>query len=106
MLNIASNVRASHDSDSVKSQWGEWRSEAAHKSYYVPVALPFPALEGKAKELEERVAELERECETLRRENDWLKGLVVGVTGSVAPPTAPSQQQHTGGTGTKRGRDD
>ncbi|KAI5885087.1 uncharacterized protein SCHCODRAFT_02521032 [Schizophyllum commune H4-8] len=64
------------------------------------------ALEGKAKELEERVAELERECETLRRENDWLKGLVVGVTGSVAPPTAPSQQQHTGGTGTKRGRDD
>ncbi|KAL1759047.1 hypothetical protein FB107DRAFT_257823 [Schizophyllum commune] len=64
------------------------------------------ALEGKAKELEERVAELERECETLRRENDWLKGLVVGVTGSVAPPTAPSQQQHTAGSGTKRGRDD
>ncbi|KAF7359378.1 BZIP domain-containing protein [Mycena sanguinolenta] len=38
------------------------------------------ALETKAKELEGRVNELERECEALRRENGWLKGLVVGVT--------------------------
>ena len=78
------------------TEYFSWDSLTVHQA----------ALEGKAKELEERVAELERECETLRRENDWLKGLVVGVTGSVAPPTAPSQQQHTGGTGTKRGRDD
>ncbi|KIK77276.1 hypothetical protein PAXRUDRAFT_389418 [Paxillus rubicundulus Ve08.2h10] len=42
------------------------------------------ALERRAKELEERVAELERECEGLRRENGWLKGLVVGVTGAGA----------------------
>ncbi|THH18760.1 hypothetical protein EW146_g2281 [Bondarzewia mesenterica] len=42
------------------------------------------ALEKKAKELEQRVAELERECEGLRRENGWLKGLVVGVTGAGA----------------------
>ncbi|KAG1715691.1 hypothetical protein ID866_1454 [Astraeus odoratus] len=42
------------------------------------------ALERRAKELEERVLELERECEGLRRENGWLKGLVVGVTGAGA----------------------
>ncbi|KAF8813906.1 hypothetical protein BYT27DRAFT_7083760 [Phlegmacium glaucopus] len=41
------------------------------------------ALEGKAKELETKVNELERECEGLRRENGWLKGLVVGVTGAA-----------------------
>ena len=39
------------------------------------------ALERRAAELESRVGELERECEGLRRENGWLKGLVVGVTG-------------------------
>jgi len=42
------------------------------------------ALERRAKELDERVVELERECEALRRENGWLKGLVVGVTGAGA----------------------
>lgn len=62
------------------------------------------ALETKAKELEGRVNELERECEGLRRENGWLKGLVVGVTGAA-------QQQQGGGsppqtTGTKRSRED
>ena len=41
------------------------------------------ALEGRAKELETKVNELERECEGLRRENGWLKGLVVGVTGAA-----------------------
>ncbi|KAJ3982768.1 hypothetical protein F5890DRAFT_303121 [Lentinula detonsa] len=41
------------------------------------------ALENKAKELEIRVSELERKCEGLRRENGWLKGLVVGVTGAA-----------------------
>ncbi|KAF5355524.1 hypothetical protein D9758_006385 [Tetrapyrgos nigripes] len=41
------------------------------------------ALESKAKELETRVNELEKECEGLRRENGWLKGLVVGVTGAA-----------------------
>ena len=53
------------------------------------------ALESKAKELEARVNELERECEGLRRENGWLKGLVVGVTGAAQGPT-----------GTKRSRDE
>lgn len=42
------------------------------------------ALETKSKELESKVVELERECEALRRENGWLKGLVVGVTGAAA----------------------
>ncbi|KAJ1304727.1 hypothetical protein OPQ81_005865 [Rhizoctonia solani] len=34
------------------------------------------ALDAKAHALEERVATLERECEGLRRENGWLRGLV------------------------------
>ncbi|KAJ4488437.1 hypothetical protein J3R30DRAFT_936516 [Lentinula aciculospora] len=42
------------------------------------------ALEAKAKELQDQVSGLEKECETLRRENNWLKGLVVGVTGAGA----------------------
>jgi hypothetical protein len=48
------------------------------------------ALEKRAKELEVKVSELEKECEGLRRENGWLKGLVVGVTGVAAPPQLPS----------------
>jgi len=44
-------------------------------------------MERRCRELESRVGELERECEGLRRENGWLKGLVVGVTG--VNPTAP-----------------
>lgn len=60
------------------------------------------ALERKAKELEVRVGELEKECEALRRENGWLKGLVVGVTGG-----AVQQQQTTTTTaGTKRAREE
>jgi hypothetical protein len=55
------------------------------------------ALEGKAKELEGRVSERERECEGLKRENGWLKGLVVGVTGAAQGPAA---------TGAKRTRDE
>ena len=58
------------------------------------------ALEKKAKELEIRVSELEKECEALRRENGWLKGLVVGVTGAGAV----QQQQATAGM--KRPRDE
>lgn len=66
------------------------------------------ALETKAKDLESRVVDLERECEALRRENGWLKGLVVGVTGAAAQApngqglVAPSPPS----TGTKRSRDD
>jgi len=56
------------------------------------------ALESKAKELEARVNELERECEGLRRENGWLKGLVVGVTGAAQGPGIT--------TGSKRSRDE
>lgn len=58
------------------------------------------ALEKKSKELEMRVMELERECEGLKRENGWLKGLVVGVTGAGA------QQQTPSTTGVKRPRED
>ena len=63
------------------------------------------ALETKSKELEIRVNELERECEGLRRENGWLKGLVVGVTG--AGTSATQQQQAVAGTErAKRRRED
>jgi Basic region leucine zipper len=58
------------------------------------------ALETKSKDLEVRVNELERECEGLRRENGWLKGLVVGVTGG-APTSAPISAS----AGTKRSRE-
>lgn len=58
------------------------------------------ALETKSKELEIRVNELERECEGLRRENGWLKGLVVGVTGAGASTTQPQQA----GAGTERAK--
>ena len=58
------------------------------------------ALERKAKELEVKVGELEKECEALRRENGWLKGLVVGVTGAGAV------QQQQVQSGVKRVRED
>ncbi|KAG8825175.1 hypothetical protein FRC19_011969 [Serendipita sp. 401] len=37
------------------------------------------AMEHKAKELDDKVSSLERECESLRKENKWLKSLVVGT---------------------------
>jgi len=61
------------------------------------------ALERKAKELETRVVELERECEGLRRENGWLKGLVVGVTGASA--AQHQQHAHQGQSAGKRARE-
>jgi len=68
------------------------------------------ALEGKAKELEAKVTELERECEGLRRENGWLKGLVVGVTGAAQAPSANqitvASPPSPVSTGSKRRRED
>ena len=61
------------------------------------------ALEKRAKELEVKVSELEKECEGLRRENGWLKGLVVGVTGVAAPPHLSSLDIRAG---TKRPREE
>lgn len=61
------------------------------------------ALERRSKDLEGRVSELERECEQLRRENGWLMGLVVGVTGSGGTvPGLPTSSTATG----KRKRDE
>lgn len=65
------------------------------------------ALDARAQSLEDRVTSLERECEALRRENGWLRGLVVGVTGGIvptmsdAPITAPTLS-----AAEKRKRDD
>jgi hypothetical protein len=59
------------------------------------------ALEKTSKELETRVTELERECEGLRRENGWLKGLVVGVTGVGA-----TQKAAPASAGVKRPREE
>lgn len=68
------------------------------------------ALERKAKELEVRVSELEKECEALRRENGWLKGLVVGVTGAGAVQQQQQLQQVAApsaeGAGVKRSREE
>jgi len=50
------------------------------------------ALENKTKELEVKVNELEKECEGLRRENGWLKGLVVGVTGAAQKQPAGAKR--------------
>src|SRR5882757_2763825 len=61
------------------------------------------ALEKTSKELEIRVSELERECEGLRRENGWLKGLVVGVTGAGV---GPAQQAAPASAGVKRPREE
>ncbi|KLO11736.1 hypothetical protein SCHPADRAFT_456812 [Schizopora paradoxa] len=62
------------------------------------------ALERRSKDLEGRVSELERECEQLRRENGWLMGLVVGVTGSGGTvPGLPSSSSTATG---KRKRDE
>ncbi|KAJ7261391.1 hypothetical protein B0H12DRAFT_1106594 [Mycena haematopus] len=64
------------------------------------------ALETKAKELEGRVNELERECEGLRRENGWLKGLVVGVTGAAQQQQQAPQQTTAPQSSLKRSRDE
>jgi hypothetical protein len=53
-------------------------------------------LEKTSKELETRVTELERECEGLRRENGWLKGLVVGVTGAGVGAPQPGASASAG----------
>ncbi|KAG8983270.1 hypothetical protein FRB90_006160 [Tulasnella sp. 427] len=75
------------------------------------------AMESRCKDLESKVGELERECEALRRENGWLKGLVVGVTGGTGMPIAlpggpglptippPQQTASSTSTGSKRKRD-
>lgn len=59
------------------------------------------ALEGRALELDVRISELEKECEELRRENVWLKKLVVGTDAQPASTTGGS-----GGGKKKRGRDE
>ncbi|TEB30380.1 hypothetical protein FA13DRAFT_1733693 [Coprinellus micaceus] len=66
------------------------------------------ALESKAKELEQKVSDLERECEGLRRENGWLKGLVVGVTGAAQAPVVnpPASLMAPSSSSSKRRRDD
>lgn len=58
------------------------------------------ALEKKSKDLEGRVNELERECEGLRRENGWLKGLVVGVTGAQPVNTGKKRSREESEVGT------
>ncbi|TCD67871.1 hypothetical protein EIP91_011869 [Steccherinum ochraceum] len=87
----------SSDSPMTASEDKRRRNTAASARFRLKKKEREAALEKKAKELEVKVGELEKECEALRRENGWLKGLVVGVTGAGAV-----QQQN----GTKRGRDE
>jgi hypothetical protein len=78
----AANVSASEDK--------RRRNTAASARFRAKKKEREAALEKKSKELETRVSELERECESLRRENGWLKGLVVGVTGASTGNATPS----------------
>ena len=47
------------------------------------------ALESTAKELRDKVAALERDVDTLRTENGWLRGLIVGCVRSRGPARGP-----------------
>lgn len=87
------------DSSLTPSEDKRRRNTAASARFRLKKKEREAALEKKAKELESRVSELERECEGLRRENGWLKGLVVGVTGAGS-----NQQQQSTGAG-KRARE-
>jgi len=60
------------------------------------------ALEKKLKDVEERVDELEKECERLRRENGWLKGLIVGATSAASNITQAAMATVEEGTGGPR----
>ncbi|BGP14611.1 hypothetical protein JCM10213_002221 [Rhodosporidiobolus nylandii] len=56
------------------------RNTAASARFRVKKKQREQALEQTAKELQERVAVLEKEVETLRTENGWLRGLIVDKT--------------------------
>ncbi|GAA6002184.1 hypothetical protein JCM10207_003114 [Rhodosporidiobolus poonsookiae] len=56
------------------------RNTAASARFRVKKKQREQALEQSAKELKERVAVLEKEVETLRTENGWLRGLIVDKT--------------------------
>jgi hypothetical protein len=69
------------------------------------------ALESKEKELEIKTNELEKECKGLRRENEWLKGLLVGFNDAVQGPTSTgltvsSPPPSTTTTGSNRQREE
>lgn len=88
------------DSSLTPSEDKRRRNTAASARFRLKKKEREAALEKKAKELESRVSELERECEGLRRENGWLKGLVVGVTGAGS-----NQPQSTGSKRAREGED-
>ncbi|KAK4701893.1 hypothetical protein P7C70_g4340, partial [Phenoliferia sp. Uapishka_3] len=54
------------------------RNTAASARFRIKKKQREAALESTAKELRDKVASLEREVDTLRTENGWLRGLVVG----------------------------
>jgi hypothetical protein len=82
------------------------RNTAARARFRLKKKEREAALEGKAKELEMKVNELERECEALRRENGWLKGLVIGVTGVAQTPAGNPAPLPLTTTSLKRTRDE
>ncbi|KAG8745221.1 hypothetical protein FRC10_008533 [Ceratobasidium sp. 414] len=111
--NISTPVTASEDK--------RRRNTAASARFRLKKKEREAALDARAQALEERVTSLERECEGLRRENGWLRGLVVGVTGGVVPAmsdapivgppvsasgSAPSSTPASTGSAEKRKRDE
>ncbi|GAA5821290.1 hypothetical protein JCM11251_004555 [Rhodosporidiobolus azoricus] len=64
------------------------RNTAASARFRVKKKQREAALEQSAKELRDRVAALEKEVETLRTENGWLRGLIVDKTAEAAAANA------------------
>uniref|UniRef100_A0A0K3C7V3 BY PROTMAP: gi/472588450/gb/EMS25922.1/ regulatory protein cys-3, transcription factor [Rhodosporidium toruloides NP11] gi/647396242/emb/CDR38266.1/ RHTO0S03e07140g1_1 [Rhodosporidium toruloides] n=1 Tax=Rhodotorula toruloides TaxID=5286 RepID=A0A0K3C7V3_RHOTO len=69
------------------------RNTAASARFRVKKKQREQALEQTAKELKERVAVLEKEVETLRTENGWLRSLVVDKSVSTAPGGAANNRK-------------
>lgn len=101
----------SHSSSLNAAEDKRRRNTAASARFRLKKKEREAALETKAKELEQKVSDLERECEGLRRENGWLKGLVVGVTGAaqapvVNPPASLMAPSSSSAASSKRRRDE
>jgi uncharacterized protein YhaN len=78
------NLNLSPAKDSDKRR----RNTAASARFRLKKKEREAALEGKVKELKTKMNELENECEDLQRENGWLRGLIIDVTGSPQGPTS------------------
>ncbi|GAA5884633.1 hypothetical protein JCM6882_005327 [Rhodosporidiobolus microsporus] len=82
------------------------RNTAASARFRVKKKQREAALEQSAKELRERVAVLEKEVDTLRTENGWLRGLIVDKTAEAAAAAAGGIPLGGAANNRKRARED